>query len=389
MQNTKTPYTFDKVVRLLIGLAIITALILLFRRLNTVLTPFFVGWMIAYLLHPTVKFFQHKLKFKSRILSVITTLVLFFGSFTGIILLIIPQIAKEVSRVSVLIQNFTQNLDIIGALPLSWQYAITDFFANINFNELISNPNITEVLKKIAPQLWLFLNSSLSFVLSMMVIIIVLLYLIFILMDYDKIVGGFPNIIPSKYRALVTGILNDIETGMSRYFRGQALIALIVGVLFAIGFVIIDLPMAIIFGIFVGILNLVPYLQTVAIVPGMFLVILKASEPGQSFGGVMLGILIVFAAVQLFQDLFLVPKIMGKVTGLKPAVILLSLSIWGSLMGIIGMIIALPLTTLIISYYKRWVLGGEDLLTGQVESVPEMGADQDIPESDNLQEDKS
>lgn len=389
MQNTKTPYTFDKVVRLLIGLAIITALILLFRRLNTVLTPFFVGWMIAYLLHPLVKFFQHKLKFKSRILSVITTLVLFFGSFTGIILLIIPQIAKEVSRVSVLIQNFTQNFDIIGALPLSWQYAITDFFANINFNELISNPNITEVLKKIAPQLWLFLNSSLSFVLSMMVIIIVLLYLIFILMDYDKIVGGFPNIIPSKYRALVTGILNDIETGMSRYFRGQALIALIVGVLFAIGFVIIDLPMAIIFGIFVGILNLVPYLQTVAIVPGMFLVILKASEPGQSFGGVMLGILIVFAAVQLFQDLFLVPKIMGKVTGLKPAVILLSLSIWGSLMGIIGMIIALPLTTLIISYYKRWVLGGEDLLTGQVESVSEMGADQDIPESDNLQEDKS
>lgn len=389
MQNTKTPYTFDKVVRLLIGLTVITVLILLFRRLNTVLTPFFVGWMIAYLLHPLVKFFQHKLKFKSRILSVITTLVLFFGSFTGIILLIIPQIAKEVSRVSVLIQNFTQNLDIIGALPLSWQYAITDFFANINFNELISNPNITEVLKKIAPQLWVFLNSSLSFVLSMMVIIIVLLYLIFILMDYDKIVSGFPNIIPSKYRALVTGILNDIETGMSRYFRGQALIALIVGVLFAIGFVIIDLPMAIIFGIFVGILNLVPYLQTVAIVPGMFLVILKASEPGQSFGGVMLGILIVFAAVQLFQDLFLVPKIMGKVTGLKPAVILLSLSIWGSLMGIIGMIIALPLTTLIISYYKRWVLGGEDLLTGQVESVPEMGADQDIPESDNLQEDKS
>lgn len=389
MQNTKTPYTFDKVVRLLIGLTVITVLILLFRRLNTVLTPFFVGWMIAYLLHPTVNFFQHKLKFKSRILSVITTLVLFFGSFTGIILLIIPQIAKEVSRVSVLIQNFTQNLDIIGALPLSWQYAITDFFANINFNELISNPNITEVLKKIAPQLWLFLNSSLSFVLSMMVIIIVLLYLIFILMDYDKIVGGFPNIIPSKYRALVTGILNDIETGMSRYFRGQALIALIVGVLFAIGFVIIDLPMAIIFGIFVGVLNLVPYLQTVAIVPGMFLVILKASEPGQSFGGVMLGILIVFAAVQLFQDLFLVPKIMGKVTGLKPAVILLSLSIWGSLMGIIGMIIALPLTTLIISYYKRWVLGGEDLLSGQVESVSEMGADQDIPESDNLQEDKS
>jgi len=388
MQNTKTPYTFDRVVRLLIGLTIIIILILLFRRLSAVLTPFFVGWLLAYLLHPAVKFFQYKLKFKSRILSIITTLVLFLGSFTGIILLIAPKITREISRVSVLIQNFTQNLDIIGVFPLSWQHALVDFFSNINFNELINNPNIIEMLKKIAPQLWGFLNSSLSFILSMVVIVIVLLYLVFILMDYEKITGGFPKIIPPKYRALVTGILSDIEIGMNRYFRGQALVALIVGVLFAIGFVIIDLPMAIIFGIFVGILNLVPYLQTVAIVPGIFLVILKASEPGQSFGGVVLAVVIVFVVVQLFQDLFLVPKIMGKVTGLKPAVILLSLSVWGSLMGIIGMIIALPLTTLIVSYYKRWVLGDENMLTGQKQPVPEAIVDKDIPEVIVPKEDK-
>ncbi len=388
MQNTKTPYTFDMVVRLLIGLTIIIILILLFRRLSAVLTPFFVGWLLAYLLHPTVKFFQYKLKFKSRILSVITTLVLFLGSFTGIILLIAPKITREISRVSVLIQNFTQNLDIIGVFPLSWQHALVDFFSNINFNELINNPNIIEMLKKIAPQLWGFLNSSLSFILSMVVIVIVLLYLVFILMDYEKITGGFPKIIPPKYRTLVTGILSDIEVGMNRYFRGQALVALIVGVLFAIGFVIIDLPMAIIFGIFVGILNLVPYLQTVAIVPGIFLVILKASEPGQSFGGVVLAVVIVFVVVQLFQDLFLVPKIMGKVTGLKPAVILLSLSVWGSLMGIIGMIIALPLTTLIVSYYKRWVLGDENMLTSQKQPVPEAVVDKDIPEVIVPKEDK-
>ena len=388
MQNTKTPYTFDRVVRLLIGLTIIIILILLFRRLSAVLTPFFVGWLLAYLLHPAVKFFQYKLKFKSRILSIITTLVLFLGSFTGIILLIAPKITREISRVSVLIQNFTQNLDIIGVFPLSWQHALVDFFSNINFNELINNPNIIEMLKKIAPQLWGFLNSSLSFILSMVVIVIVLLYLVFILMDYEKITGGFPKIIPPKYRALVTGILSDIEIGMNRYFRGQALVALIVGVLFAIGFVIIDLPMAIIFGIFVGILNLVPYLQTVAIVPGIFLVILKASEPGQSFGGVVLAVVIVFVVVQLFQDLFLVPKIMGKVTGLKPAVILLSLSVWGSLMGIIGMIIALPLTTLIVSYYKRWVLGDENMLTSQKQPVPEAVVDKDIPEVIVPKEDK-
>ena len=79
---------------------------------------------------------------------------------------------------------------------------------------------------------------------------------------------------------------------------------------------------------------------------------------------------------------------MGKVTGLKPAVILLSLSVWGSLMGIIGMIIALPLTTLIVSYYKRWVLGDENMLTSQKQPVPEAVVDKDIPEVIVPKEDK-
>lgn len=357
MIEFKTPYTLDKVVRLIIGLTIIVLIFLLFKRLSAVLTPFFIGWLLAYLLHPFVKFFQYKLKFKSRILSIITTLILFFGSVTGIIMLLIPRISKEISKVTFLIQDFTQNFNIDSFMPIAWQNAIVEYFNNINIVELIKNPNIMELVRKVTPQLWGILNSSLSFVFSLMVIVIILLYLIFILKDYEKITNAIPEIIPKNYRELITGIFEDIEAGMNRYFRGQALIALIVGVLYTTGFLIIGLPMAIVFGIFVGILNLVPYLQTVAVVPGMFLFILKASEPGHTLGGVLLSVLIVFVVVQSFQDLFLVPKIMGKVTGLKPAVILLSLSVWGSLMGIIGMIIALPLTTLIISYYQRWVLG--------------------------------
>ena len=364
MIEFKTPYTFDKVIRLIIGLAIVVLIFLLFRRLSAVLTPFFIGWLLAYLLHPFVRFFQYKLKFKSRILSIITTLILFFGSITGIIMLLIPQISKEITKVSILIQNFAQNFNIDSYMSIEWQNAIVEYFNDINIFELIKNPNIMDLARTVTPQVWGILNSSLSFVLGMMVVVIVLLYLIFILKDYEKITNAIPEIIPKNYRELITGIFEDIEAGMNKYFRGQALIALIVGILYTASFIILGLPMAIIFGIFVGILNLVPYLQTVAIVPGMFLFILKASEPGHTLGGVLLSILIVFVVIQAFQDLFLVPKIMGKVTGLKPAVILLSLSVWGALMGIIGMIIALPLTTLIISYYRRWVLGSgfnEDL----------------------------
>lgn len=360
MIEFKTPYTFDKVVRLLIGITILVLIFLLFRRLSAVLTPFFVGWLLAYMLHPIVCFFQYKLKFRSRILSISTTLVLFFSTITGIIILLIPLVSKEINNFSLLIQNYTENLSVDSFLPVAWQNAIMEYFSGFNLTEMVNNPNIMELFRKVAPQLWGIFNTSLSFILSLMVVMIVLLYLIFILKDYEKITESFPRIIPQKYRPVVTGIFSDIEDGMNRYFRGQALIALISGVLFVIGFLIIDLPMAIIFGLFIGLLTLVPYLKAVAIVPGMFLFILKASEPGHTFGGVLLSVLIIFTVIQIFEDLILVPKIMGKVTGLQPAVILLSLSVWGALMGVIGMIIALPLTTLIISYYKRWVIGTEE-----------------------------
>jgi len=369
MIEFKSPYTFDKVVRLVIGLAILILIFMLFRRLSAVLTPFFIGWLLAYMLHPIVSFFQYKLKFKSRILSIITTLILFFSTITGIIILLIPQISREINKVSILFQNYTENLTVDSFLPVAWQNAIMEYFAEFNVAEMLNNPNIMEIVRKVTPQLWGIFNSSLSFIFSLMVVVVVLLYLIFILKDYEKITESIPNIIPKTYRPLVIGIFSDIEEGMNRYFRGQALVALIVGILFTIGFLIIDLPMAIIFGLFVGLLNLVPYLQTVAIVPGMFLFILKASEPGHTLGGVLLSVLIIFVVIQIFEDLFLVPKIMGKVTGLKPAVILLSLSVWGALMGVIGMIIALPLTTLIISYYKRWVLGSEELIANNEEVI--------------------
>ena len=77
---------------------------------------------------------------------------------------------------------------------------------------------------------------------------------------------------------------------------------------------------------------------------------------------------IVFIIVQTFQDMYLTPKIMGKVTGLGPAAILLSLSFWGALMGVIGMIIALPLTTLMISCYKHYVLH-EPFMSEQIETA--------------------
>ena len=151
-------------------------------------------------------------------------------------------------------------------------------------------------------------------------------------------------------------LLRDLDRNMNAYFRGQALVAGIVGILFAIGFQIIGLPMGIGIGLIIGVLNLVPYMQALGIPPCILLGLIQSAESGRPVWVVMLCIAAVFIIVQTIQDMVLVPKIMGNVTGMGPAWILLSLSIWGSLLGFVGMIIALPLTTLLVSYYKRFVL---------------------------------
>ncbi len=350
------PYTFDRVVRMVIGLTIFVIIFFLVKQLSGVLLPFLIAWLIAYLLQPIIRFFQYKLKFKSRILSIITTLLLIAGLLTGIVWFLTPVIAGEVQKLSQLIAFYTQDINVNSFLPVSWQTEIRTYLSNLDIQSILQNESLVDGLKKLAPQLWNLINGSLSFIFGLAAVIIVFLYLIFILIDYEKISAGWVEIIPGKYRKLVLEIVHDVEVGMNRYFRGQALVALSVGILFSIGFSIIQLPLAIILGLFIGMLNMVPYLQAIGVIPALILALLKSAETGQNYGTILLFIAIVFVVVQLIQDLILTPRIMGKVTGLNPAVILLSLSIWGSLMGIVGMIIALPMTSLIISYYKRFVL---------------------------------
>lgn len=354
--ETTRPYTFDRVVRILIGSAVLIILFLLVKRLSSVLLPFFIAWLMAYLLHPFVRFFQYKLKLKNRILSIVCTLVLFLSIITGILMVLVPMISNEVQKLIDIIGLYTQGITVDTIIPIAWQNEIRVYLSQLDLQSVLKDENLMAVIKKVAPQLWNILNGSISVIIGTMAMVIVFLYLIFILIDYEKVTKGMFDIIPGKYRGLITEIIQDMEQGMNRYFRGQALVAIIVSVLFCIGFSIVGLPLAIAMGLFLGVLNLVPYLKTIAIVPGTFLAFLQSVETGQSFLSVMLWLVAIFMFIQVIEDMFLVPKIMGKVTGLNPAIILLSLSVWGSLMGMIGLIIALPLTTLIISYYKRFVL---------------------------------
>ena len=184
----------------------------------------------------------------------------------------------------------------------------------------------------------------------------VVIYTLFILLDYEAFSNGWVEMLPQRYRKFAVKLVSDVGQGMNKYFRGQGMVAFCVGVLFSIGFLIIDFPIAVGLGMFIGLLNMVPYLQLIGFIPAILLAVVKAADTGQSFWLIMLSVLIVFAIVQIIQDTILTPRIMGHVTGLNSAIILLSLSIWGSLLGILGMIIALPMTTLLITYYQKYVV---------------------------------
>ena len=165
--------------------------------------------------------------------------------------------------------------------------------------------------------------------------------------------------IPPRYRRIVFSIGHDVKTSMNLYFRGQSMVAFLVGVLFSIGFLIIGLPLAVVLGMFIGLLNMVPYLQFVSVFPATLLCLVYSVDTGINFWAIWWQCMAVYAIVQVIQDLFIVPRVMGKTMGLNPAIILLSLSIWGALFGFIGLIIALPLTTLILSYYNKHVIGDD------------------------------
>ena len=353
--------TFDSFIRAVILGAIIIGILMLLKRLSGVLLPFFLAWLIAYLIYPLVSFFQYKLRLKNRIASIFCALFTLTIIGGAAFYLLVPPMIQEFLRVKDLLIEYFSTTHTASNVPTTLSEFIRQNVDMRILEQMFSQENILDALKVTVPKLWALVSESINLLFGFFTVFLILLYIVFILLDYESISQGWTHLMPKKYRHTVTGILNDVKDGMNRYFRGQALVALCVGILFSIGFLIIDFPLAIGLGLVIGALNMVPYLQIIGFVPTIMLAILKAADTGDNFWIIIASATAVFIVVQIIQDGYLVPRIMGKITGLNPAIILLSLSVWGSLMGMLGMIIALPLTTLMLSYYQRYIINQENI----------------------------
>lgn len=347
--------TFDSFIRGVLSGAVVIAILYLLKRLSGVLLPFFMAWLIAYLTYPMVTFYQHKLRMKNRVISIVAVMLTLLIVIAGAGCFFIPPMIEECVRLKHLIEVYFIEGNGGASIPKTITQFLRENIDPIWLKETLNAENVMTAFQKLVPQMWNLISTSYNIVLALITVFIMLLYLFFILLDYEQIASGWITLLPAKHRDKTIKLTTDIKDSMNRYFRGQAVVAFCVGILFSIGFLIIDFPLAIGLGLFIGLLNMVPYLQIIGFVPTILLALLKAADTGDNFWWILGSALLVFCIVQLIQDAFLVPKIMGKITGLNPAIILLSLSIWGSLMGMLGMIIALPCTTLLLSYYQKYI----------------------------------
>ena len=291
--------TFDKFIRWTGITLIVLGVLYVTNYLSSVLLPFFIAWFFAYLLYPVVKFIENKLHVKVRALSIIIAMLLAIGVIGGVIWLIIPPMIDQLDKLGEVLTRWlhqTTHTNNLTAVIKEW---LQD--NQVQIERFLKSKDFSDAVKTTMPKVFSVVGQTANILISIVASMITLLYMFFI------------------------------------------------------GFTIIGFPMAIGLGILIGIMDLVPYLHTFALIPTAFLAMLKAADTGQNFWIVFGLAFLVFCVVQILTDMVVTPKIMGKAMGLNPAILLLSLSVWGALLGFLGLIVALPLTTLLIAYWQRYV----------------------------------
>ena len=345
--------TLDRLVRWILCGLIILAVFYIINSMSEVLLPFFIACLLAYLLYPLVRLTEKYLHIRIRALSILFVLILLIGIITGIGMLIVPSMIEQFEKLSDVTMRYLSQTTQTNSLTNYIRQWIQEHQRDID--HFLRSQDFSDTIKTAMPQVFSFVGQTASVVISIIASFITLLYMFFILLDYEFLTDNWIKIFPKKNRPFWTELSQDVARELNNYIRGQSLVSLIMGILFCIGFTIIDFPMAIGLGIMIGIMNLVPYLHTFALIPTAILALLKAADTGQNFWIIFGSAVLVFAVVQVISDMVVTPKVMGKAMGLNPAILLLSLSVWGSLFGFIGLIIALPLTTLIMAYWQRYV----------------------------------
>lgn len=327
----------------------------LLGHFSGVLWPLAVAGIVALILRPLVDTLQHRLKLK-RTGAVILLYGMIVLALGAALLLIIPPIVE-------------QALDFINFAPTLWKRAVA--YVQQHYPEWIAiwqrqleNPTIRKAVDGLMaefrgmislalPSLKAAGGSLLSVFGFFANLAIIPIYLFFFLLsrrEPTNKLGKQLTFLPEPYRDDVVFLIREFISIVISFFRGQLLIALVMGVLLAAGFSIVGLKFGLVIGLFLGVLNIIPYLGTIVGLSIALPLAFFQPEGGWSLVAWVLG---VFIVVQNIEGWFLTPKIMADRTGLHPVIVIIAIFFWGTaLNGILGMILAIPLTAFFVTAWR-------------------------------------
>lgn len=368
ISNTKLVLKYISILLLIVcGVALV-------YYLRGVLSPFVGAFLIAYIVNPVVdaienrlRRFLHRPKLRkiprgtARVVATVLTLFLMVAVVTLACFVFIPQISAECSRFGSLLKNFMANSawiqKFLAAIPSDWRGELQNFTAGAQFLKSLQDISFWEtaqsMLAKLLPGAMGVLSGTASVVLTLVSIVFIAMYTTFLMLDMPKISKRIRMLIPLE-SAEKPDLLRKTNLLMKAYFRSQSLVAFLVGLLYAIAFGVIGFPMGIVFGLFIGVLNMVPYLQVASMPIAFFLGIIYSFDTGLPFWEVLLIIASIYLIIQIIEDMLIVPRIVGTEMNLSPVLILLSISVWGKLLGFIGLVCAIPFTCIVIAILQEY-----------------------------------
>lgn len=228
--------TFDKFIRWAGIVTLVIAVLYITNYLSEVLLPFFIAWFFAYLLYPVVKFIENKLHVKVRAISILLAMGAAIAIVGGVIWLIIPPMIDQFDKLGEVLTRWVHQTTHTNNLTMLIKEWLQDNQTTIE--RFLKSKDFSDALKTTMPKVFSVVSQTATVLMSIVASMITLLYMFFILLDYETLTANWVRIFPKKNRPFWQELMKDVERELNNYIRGQGMVALCMGIMFCIGFTI-------------------------------------------------------------------------------------------------------------------------------------------------------
>jgi predicted PurR-regulated permease PerM len=338
---------------ILVGLAAFVLLWLLFNAWDA-LGPFVIALVLAYLMAPLV---DRLARVMPRVVAILLVYLVFIGVVAGLLTWLIPAVVHQVRDLADNIPAYQKQLEGFGSDLVQWYQSLPispDVRQSIENAVRNSFGAIGSVVQQALVNTFKAVTGAFGYMIGLLIIPF---WLFYVLKDKDRGITALNEMLPRAWRNDVWRIFRIINGILSSYIRGQLLLGLVVGVAVTIGMLIVGAPYAILLGLISGLTEIVPVIGPIlGAIPGLAV---AAFHPE---GWLMVvKVLAVYIIVQQLENNLLVPKIQGDSVKLHPSIIMVAIVVGSQVMGLIGLVIAVPVAAMLrdlyLYLYRRFAEG--------------------------------